>query len=222
VFFRSENFSLNGFSFDDVIKMYGDNLCNCKLNIINLHEITQGKNSINSKYGYLFESLINFNFLNPSTIKSTYYRIKNRKKNGENIKNGFYNISNTISSKKDVNEMNIKSIKENISEKFQRLSLEIDDSNVIFIIHADREFRKKFIYDNFGKKFLLDLHKTYFKKHELIDFREIEVISIDSLYFDTHHLNQEGSILFTKIFSDSLREKKSFKKVCIGDINDKK
>lgn len=202
------NFSLGGFSFDDISTMYGENLCNCKLNIINLHEITQD-DVISSKYGYIFNSLSSFNFLNPVN----FLILKERIEQDENIKNGFYNISNVSSFSKDINEYDVQGILNNISKKYKRLSLKITNSNVLFIIHSDRDFRRKYLYDNFGKEFLLGLHKEYFNGHELIDFREIEIISHDSLFYDTHHLNKKGSILFTEIFSDSLRNKESLKKI---------
>ena len=207
------NFALGGFSFDDISTMYNENLCNCKLNIINLHEITQSDDVISSKYGYLFNTLSNFNFLNPINLKLSFLSTKENTENDENIINGFYNISNVNSFSKDSNEYNVQGILNNISQKYQRLSLKITNSNVVFIIHSDRDFRRKYLYDNFGKDFLLDLHKDYFSNHELIDFRDIEKISHDSLFYDTTHLNKKGSILFTEIFSDSLRNKNSLKRI---------
>jgi hypothetical protein len=207
------NFSLSGFSFDDISTMYNENLCNCKLNIINLNETTQNDNVISSKYGYLFNSLSMFTFLNPLLLKKVYLYKKMTIEDNENIKKGFYNISNVSYLSKNINPNDIEEILNNIFQKYQRLSLKITNSNVVFIIHSDRDFRRKYLYDNFGKEFLLDLHKNYFIGHELIDFRDIEKISNDSLFYDTHHLNKKGSILFTEIFSDSLRNKNSLNKI---------
>ena len=130
------NFALGGFSFDDISKMYDKNLCNCNLNIINLHEITQKDDKIRSKYGYLFNQITNFNFLNPINFKSFFLIKKERIENDENIKNGFYNISNLSSFSKDGNDFDVEGILNNISQKYQRLSLIIKNSNVLFIYLA--------------------------------------------------------------------------------------
>jgi hypothetical protein len=204
------NFSLGGFSSDDIATFYDSNICNCKLNIINLNETTQNNNVINSKSSYILQSLYMFNFLNPVNMINTYHINYEKKKNRQNIKNGFYNISNVDSSSKDINNYEVDEIIDNISQKYHRLSLKIINSEVIFIIHSDRDFRKKYLYKNFGKEFLLKLHKLYFKNYELIDFRDMELLTEDSLFYDTQHFNKKGSIIFTKIFSDSLRNKKYF------------
>ena len=91
--------------------------------------------------------------------------------------------------------------------------MKFGNKSLLFIIHPDRDFRKSYLYKNLGKEYLINLHKTFFKEHQLIDFREIKSLTEDSVFFDTHHLNKRGSILLTKIFSDSLRNSTPFKSV---------
>lgn len=74
------NFSLGGFSSDDIATFYYSNIFNCKLNIINLNGTTQNNNVINSKSSYILQSLYMFNFLNPVKMINTYHINYEKKK----------------------------------------------------------------------------------------------------------------------------------------------
>lgn len=203
------NFALGGFSFDDISKFYGSNICNCKLNIINLNETTQATNVINSRSSYVFQSLYMFNFLDPLNMINTHRKKYDNIRKEEGLKNGFYSISKRHNGSQKYNDYDVDKIRGKIAQKYQRLQKNIVGKNVIFIIHVDSDIRKTNLYRNFGKEFLLDLHKRYLDNYELIDFRDIELLRHDSLFYDAQHLNKKGSTTFTEIFSDSLRNKRS-------------
>lgn len=209
------NYALGGFSYDDLINFYGDNLCNCDLNIINLHELTQDKNRIKSKNGYLFSNLKSLSFLNPMETKRVINKIIQDHKNEETIINGFHNIINKSKTHPDLNDFDdeIDLIKLEIKKKYKRFSEAIEGKNVIFVIHPDRNFRKNYLINRFGNDFLISLHEKFFKEHSLINFRDIPLLSVDSLYYDSHHLNKFGAVKFSKIFSDSLRQNTIFNKI---------
>ena len=209
------NYGLGGFSFDDLINFYGDNLCNCDLNIINLHEITQDKNRIKSKNGYLFSNLRSLSFLNPLEAKRVIYKVIQDHKDEETIINGFHNKINESKTNPDINDFDdkIDAIRIEIEKKYERFSKAVENKNVIFVIHPDRNFVKEYLINRLGNDFLTSLHEKYFNDHGLINFRDLPLLSEDTLYYDSHHLNKFGAITFSKILSDSLKQNKIFIKL---------
>jgi len=198
------NFSIGGASFIDMINMYGDNQCNCKTLIYNLHELTGGRDIIKNTSFFWSENLRNFDlfrpgeFLNPFKFSNKVYE----KLNGFLIQKT--DIYPSQSMKDTKSKYDVEMIKANIGDKYSNLSNIINDKKVVFIIYPDRDFREQFLSKNFGNTFLDSLYSTYFQKHPLIDFRKIKTLKKDSFYVDSHHLNKKGSKYFTLSLIDSL------------------
>ena len=212
------NFSFGGASFDDLIFFYDKNLCSCNLNIINHHELIDdqlNKNNLTKfqKLSFIMSNLFSFNYLNPLNLYSGIVGVKKRFNNNATSTNGFYNILNRGYLSTGRFDFGPDKIKKEIDFKYRRLSKKIKNKNVLFIIHANRKFRENYLKKNFGEDFLINLHQKYFSENQLIDFRELEILKSDDLYYDTTHLNNEGTIVFTTFFSDSLKVSKHFKKI---------
>ena len=191
------NFSLGGASLKDMIEFYGENFCNCNINIINLNELTISNELIKNKLSFLLNSRLFFNPLNLNGSRSNFKRLIYNFNNAD-IKNGFFNLKGN-----KIVEFPDKFVVPDegyLNNYFDFIKEKIYGKNVVFIIHPDRTQRKTNLNLSFGNDFLNNIHRNHFNQYPLINFSSNKTLQDEKFYYDTHHLNSKGSKLLTKQF----------------------
>lgn len=208
------NFSHPGFSISNIITFYPKNTFNCKLNIVNLHELTMSNDMINdNRSSYIWSSLTLFNLLRPSDVLTSFKNLYIGIINKRTLRKGFYNIEGNLNYDplEIIDQYNILRLKSSSEEEIKKLIPNINDKEMLFIIHPHRKLIKEYIKNKIGESFLTKIHEKYLLDYEILNFRKIDIS--ENLFFDNTHLNAKGSIFYTKIFIDSLKNKNSFNKL---------
>ena len=202
------NYSLPGFNFEDIIAFYGKDLCNCKYFVININESNLANSIINNKFAYIFDSTSLFDFIKPIDFYKNQKERNRLKYDSINIINGFLSIKNKRNSLKEsvkISQEEILQIKNNSEIIFKDFYRLIDGKKVLFIKHNGKTFRKIFFRDKLGENFLIDIFKNIFINYHLINYESYPEIIDEDYFYDNVHLNDKGSIFFTKIFIKDLK-----------------
>ena len=142
-------------------------------------------------------------------VKNLYIGIINKR----TLRKGFYNIEGNLNYDplEIIDQYNILRLKSSSEEEIKKLIPNINDKEMLFIIHPHRKLIKEYIKNKIGESFLTKIHEKYLLDYEILNFRKIDIS--ENLFFDNTHLNAKGSIFYTKIFIDSLKNKNSFNKL---------
>ena len=187
---RIYNFGISGFSLRDNLKFYGDKFCSCKYNFLNMEEHTQD-NQI------LSENVVTFLLTKGLTLKKQIQsrerdKYLDQKKGFVTVRKDYKNIIEKVVFSMD----EILQFEKALDSTILVLSEIHLNRNVKIIIHPDRNFRKK-NYEKFPVSMDQKLSRNDIK---IKNFRDIQQLEKDSLYFDNHHLNNLGQQIFTEYF----------------------
>ncbi len=190
------NFSIWGGNIIDSDLIYGDDFLNAEqLNIINLHEVSFGReHEISKRFGFLMSQV---QLTTRKNINSDVYRYSK----------GFMQLSGSSLAEGEQAALDsgrgLEAGHKNLfveNAELLKAHIERQQAPVLFVIHPDQPGRKTHLAKLYGEGYIDSIYQQYFSAYPLIDLRTFKSLESPDLYFDEHHLNEEGSKLLTDIF----------------------